>query len=107
MDNISTPQSSRKPPSCKVFIGGIPQDLDTEEVNQILSEYAPVKKSWLQRHKENQPGANQKHRGFGFAILSAAAVDRLLGDKSSRYLPLKDGRRIEVKHAVSKQDIQK
>jgi len=107
-ENASQTQNSSKATRFKVFIGGIPQDLEQEEVRSVLNEYAPVKKSWLQRHKESAPGAIQKHRGFGFAILAdAAAVDRLLGGKISRFLPLGDGRRIEVKRAVSNLDMQR
>lgn len=95
----------------KVFVGGIPQDLDQEEVKQLMSQYAPVKKAWLQKHKDSPPGApsnTQRHRGFGFVIFNdAASVDLLLGDKTSRYLNLPDGRRIEVKRAVSSADMLK
>lgn len=112
----SSPTSSRekKPSSAsKAFIGGVPQEMEQEEVRSILSEYVPVKKCWLQRHKESretgQAGRNaaSKHRGFGFAVFAdAAALERLFGDEKSIFLPIKGGsKRLEVKRAVPSVEI--
>merc|ERR1719188_1039295 len=89
----------------KVFVGGIPQDMEHDDLYNIFSEYAGVKKAWLQKHRGQQgsdgpPGHN--HRGFGFVIFyDAMAVDQLLGSNFSRFIDLRDGRRLEVKQAVS------
>ena len=55
-DKIYTLTEGYTTPRVKVFIGGIPQEMEQDEVKQILHEYAPVKKLWLQRHKETTPG---------------------------------------------------
>merc|ERR1712060_682150 len=42
------------------------------------------------------------HRGFGFVIFEDAnAIELLLGNAQSRFLILPDGRKLEVKRAVS------
>jgi hypothetical protein len=98
--------AQNKAPRHKVFVGGVPQDLDQDDLKKFFSEIAPVKKAWMQKHKGTVPNTMQKHRGFGFVIFhEASSVDRLLGNQPSRFLSLKDGRRIEVKRAVSSTDM--
>jgi len=93
----------------KVFVGGIPQEVGTVDLTEIFTQYGNVKKAWTQKVHSNTPESNsgsaqqpQQHRGFGFVIFdSYDSVDRLLGDKSSKFLNLDNGKRIEVKPAVS------
>ena len=33
----------------QVFVGGVPQDLNQDDLYAIFSEYAGVKKAWLQK----------------------------------------------------------
>merc|ERR1719384_3074949 len=84
----------------KVFVGGVPQDLSQDDLYTIFSEFAKVKKAWLQRYRPN--GSNQSHspphnhRGFGFVIFhDASAVELLLSNYPSRFVILRDGRKIE------------
>lgn len=95
----------------KIFVGGIPQDMQQDELFKFFAEYGQVKKAWLQRYRDanakaktTAPGTN--HRGFGFVIFQdGAVVERLLGNSPSLYINLKDGRRLEVKRAVSSSDM--
>lgn len=99
----------------KVFVGGIPQAMTAEQLTTVLSQIGTLKKVWLQRHRQGnghqdaRPTSKTKnHRGFGFAIFdNIAAVDRWLGDADSRFMELKgwDGKRLEVKRAVSSEDM--
>jgi hypothetical protein len=93
----------------KVFVGGVPQDLGQDELYAIFSEYAGVKKAWLQKCRTTNasgPCAPQNHRGFGFIIFhEAAAVEKLLGNRFSRFIVLRTGRRLEVKRALSSNKI--
>lgn len=93
----------------KVFVGGIPQDLSQDDLFKFFSEFAQVKKAWLQRCRDTtkiKSPAPHNHRGFGFVIFSDSnAVDQLLGKSFSRYMYLKDGRKLEVKRAVSSGDM--
>lgn len=93
----------------KVFVGGVPQDLSQDDLYTIFTEYGGVKKAWLQRYRTSgNPNSTppHNHRGFGFVIFyETRAVDQLLGDNFSKYIPLRDGRRLEVKRAVSSTDI--
>eukprot|EP00931_Biecheleriopsis_adriatica_P043327 TRINITY_DN2476_c0_g1_i1.p1 TRINITY_DN2476_c0_g1~~TRINITY_DN2476_c0_g1_i1.p1 ORF type:complete len:594 (-),score=130.74 TRINITY_DN2476_c0_g1_i1:128-1909(-) len=112
-----TPQAGSPSPSQvrKVFVGGIPQDMTQDDLYDSFSEHAPVKKAWLQRYRPapgsagtpnaaSQPPHN--HRGFGFVIFhDSSAVDDLLGKDFSRFFTLKDGRRLEVKRAMSSNDM--
>lgn len=93
----------------KVFVGGVPQDLGQDDLYAIFSEYAGVKKAWLQKCRTTNtsgPCAPQNHRGFGFIIFhEAAAVEKLLGNRFSRFIVLRTGRRLEVKRALSSNKI--
>jgi len=98
----------------KVFVGGVPQDLDQEDLYAIFSEYALVKKAWLQKYRTTDENGGQcsatptprNHRGFGFVIFhDANAIDALLGGASSRFITLRSGALLEVKRALSSNKI--
>mmetsp|Transcript_54234 Transcript_54234/g.96966 ORF Transcript_54234/g.96966 Transcript_54234/m.96966 type:complete len:534 (+) Transcript_54234:156-1757(+) len=94
----------------KIFVGAIPQDMTQEDLFEYFkNEVAPVKKAWLQHHHTqpgNQTPAPHNHRGFGFVIFhDSAVVDELMGNESSRFLQLKDGRTLDVKRALCSNDI--
>jgi RNA recognition motif-containing protein len=85
----------------KVFVGGVPQNLNQDDLYAIFSEYAGVKKAWLQNCRENH-GCPQNHRGFGFVIFhDSTAIEGLLGNNPSRFVLLRSGAKIEVKRALS------
>eukprot|EP00933_Yihiella_yeosuensis_P008425 TRINITY_DN11385_c0_g1_i1.p1 TRINITY_DN11385_c0_g1~~TRINITY_DN11385_c0_g1_i1.p1 ORF type:complete len:595 (+),score=133.86 TRINITY_DN11385_c0_g1_i1:173-1957(+) len=110
-------EGKQAPPSQirKVFVGGIPQEMTQDDLFKVFSEYAPVKKAWLQRYRDAtkvKAGAPHNHRGFGFVIFTdGSAVDQLLGPlehsgkQKSCFIPLKDGKKLEVKRAVSSSDM--
>lgn len=95
----------------KVFIGGIPQDMDQDDLRIFFSRFGDVKRAWLQRDRRygdlSSPGSAhaaqpRSHRGFGFVIFDReGAVGQLLGDSFSRFIPLPSGRNLEVKRALS------
>jgi len=98
----------------KAFVGGVPQDLDQEDLYAIFSEYALVKKAWLQKYRTTDENGSQStatptprnHRGFGFVIFhDANAIDALLGGASSRFITLRSGALLEVKRALSSNKI--
>jgi len=93
----------------KVFVGGVPQDMTQDDLYTIFSEYGCVKKAWLQRYRANGTASSNpphNHRGFGFLIFyDGSSVEQLLGDNFSRFIVLKDGRKVEVKRAVNSNDI--
>eukprot|EP00930_Biecheleria_cincta_P070183 TRINITY_DN5782_c0_g2_i1.p1 TRINITY_DN5782_c0_g2~~TRINITY_DN5782_c0_g2_i1.p1 ORF type:complete len:413 (-),score=66.40 TRINITY_DN5782_c0_g2_i1:251-1405(-) len=102
---VSSPESSwtsQEKQTLKVFVGGIPQDMNQFSLHREFSKYATVKKAWLPRPRESQnQSMNGTHRGFGFVIFQDdAAVDALLGNDDSRFLKLSDGSQVEVKRAV-------
>jgi len=76
-----------------------------DDLRNIFAQYGEVKKAWLQKERQGAPSKNspaQNHRGFGFIVFSAdSSLDQLLGDKFSRYCALPDGKRLEVKRAMS------
>lgn len=93
----------------KVFVGGVPQDMSQDDLYQIFSEWGGVKKAWLQSYRTagriNQSPPHN-HRGFGFVIFyDTSSLDNFLGKSNSRFLPLRDGRRLEVKRAVPSSDL--
>ncbi|CAE8617936.1 unnamed protein product [Polarella glacialis] len=93
----------------KVFVGGVPQDLNQDDLYSIFSEYAGVKKAWLQKCRTADDGTGntnacppQNHRGFGFVIFhDAHAIDELLGSAPSRFIMMRNGTKLEVKRALS------
>jgi len=91
----------------KVFVGGIPQKMDKNDLHNMFSKLAKVKKAWLQMNPADSSwghaATGKQHRGFGFVIFAEkGAVDRLLGQEASRFIWLGDNRRLEVKRAVGK-----
>jgi len=93
----------------KVFVGGVPQDMTQDDLYTIFSEYGFVKKAWLQRYRASGAANSNpphNHRGFGFLIFyDGSSVEQLLGDNFSRFIVLKDGRKLEVKRAVNSNDM--
>lgn len=90
----------------KVFVGGVPQDLNQDDLYAIFSEYAGVKKAWLQKCRATDDNGNsnppQNHRGFGFVIFhDPNAIEELLGGNASRFIVLRNGAKLEVKRALS------
>jgi len=75
----------------------------------MFQEYGGVKKAWLHSYRtvgrtNQQPPHN--HRGFGFVIFyDANSVENMLGKSYSCFLPLPDGRKLEVKRAVPSSDL--
>lgn len=93
----------------KVFVGGVPQDMNGDDLYNVFIEYGGVKKAWLQSYRTVGRGvqsSSHNHRGFGFVIFyDASSVDNLIGRGQSRFLSLSDGRRLEVKRAVPSSDL--
>lgn len=94
----------------KIFIGGIPQEMSQDDLHTFFNDQHPVKRAWLQRYRTtgsaNSTTPPHNHRGFGFVIFqSGAAVDQLLGSRSSCHLQLPGGRQLEIKRAVSSNDL--
>jgi hypothetical protein len=104
-----------RPQHRKVFIGGVPQEMDQAELQKEFAKWGIVRKAWLQkcrtataRSAQGQNNGNnnamQKHRGFGFIIFEdVSTINKLLGGPhiSSRFMMLPNGRKIEVKRAIS------
>lgn len=83
----------------KVFVGGVPQDVDNAQLWAFFAAFGAVERAWLQRHRR---GERLSHRGFGFVIFRReGVVDQLLGEGSAGLLELRDGKRLEVKRALS------
>jgi len=93
----------------KVFVGGVTQDMTKDALHHVFSQFGAVKRAWLQCHRAEAKTAqtrHRSHRGFGFVIFSSpATVTALLGDASSRFISLSDGRRLEVKRAMTSKDL--
>mmetsp|Transcript_56725 Transcript_56725/g.161658 ORF Transcript_56725/g.161658 Transcript_56725/m.161658 type:complete len:306 (+) Transcript_56725:93-1010(+) len=89
----------RCPRQCrKIFVGGVPQEVDREDLSAMFSGCGTVERAWLQRHRRD---LRRNHRGFGFVLFrDAASVRALLGDHFSRFFDLPDGTRLEVKRAL-------
>jgi len=93
----------------KVFVGGVPQDMNQDDLYNVFNEFGGVKKAWLQSYRTigriNQAPPHN-HRGFGFVIFyDICSVDQLLEKNYSRFLALTDGRRLEVKRAVPSSEL--
>lgn len=97
----------------KIFIGGIPQWMTTDDLAAFFSSFGAVSKAWLQRQRaDNGSGHGHSsipvHRGFGFVVFQdPSTVDELLGSdlSASRFMELQDGKRIEVKRAKTSTDM--
>uniref|UniRef100_A0A7S1WH58 RRM domain-containing protein n=1 Tax=Alexandrium catenella TaxID=2925 RepID=A0A7S1WH58_ALECA len=102
---IGTPAQIRK-----VFVGGIPQNMNQEDLHTAFSAFGGVRKAWLQRHRSGAgpplSSPQRNHRGFGFVVFhDGRTVEQLLGQSVSRFIALADGRKLEVKRAVSSNDM--
>lgn len=94
----------------KIFVGGIPQDMNEDDLYTIFCEFAGVKKAWLQRYRPNMGESTppHNHRGFGFVIFyDSSAVEQLLKTNFSKFIsvPHGNGVQLEVKRAVSSADM--
>jgi hypothetical protein len=91
----------------KVFVGGVPQNIDEKDLFRLFSQLGRVRKAWLQRaHFDIYSGegvAEKKHRGFGFVIFhDECTVEQMLGEEFSKFICFEDSLKLEVKRAVSK-----
>lgn len=95
----------------KVFVGGVPQYVSSEELYSIFAPFAAVKKAWLQRCRpgdDSETFPPQLHRGFGFVIFhDAHAVDGIIGPGASRLIDIGSGHSVEVKRAVSSKKMER
>ncbi|CAE7661864.1 HNRNPA0, partial [Symbiodinium pilosum] len=85
-------------------------DMQQEDLLKLFSEtVGPVKKAWVQRYRDAtkvKSPTSHNHRGFGFVIFQESnAVDRFLGSDVSKFIPVRDGRKLEVKRAISSTDM--
>jgi len=99
---------SKRAQSRKVFVGGIPQDMTQVDLCNIFNKYALVKKAWLQKFRPSTQGSTppRNHRGFGFVVFEEdGAVESILGQSTSKFVVLPDGKRLDVKRAVSSSEI--
>jgi hypothetical protein len=121
---VSAPQRSVPSPvkeaagapsqSRKVFVGGIPQEMTQEDLQNVFNGYW-VKKAWLQQCRVGTNGENKSypprnHRGFGFVIFyDTNAIDQLLGSADNKFIRLEsgkfEGKQLEVKRAVSSNEM--
>jgi hypothetical protein len=94
----------------KVFVGGIPQNMNLADLYAVFNEFGKVKKAWLQMYHSGNCGGlglkaniGRKHRGFGFVIFfETHAVDKVLGNQSSKYVFAGDDTWLEVKRAIGR-----
>lgn len=92
----------------KLFVGGVPQDMHQTDLYSIFSEYGKVKKAWVQKckHVSTDNEVVQNHRGFGFVIfVDESTIEQLLGGNFSRFIMLPNGRKLEIKLALSSNKI--
>jgi hypothetical protein len=88
----------------KIFVGGVPQSINQNDLYKMFSKFGKVKKAWLQMFPADRPEvAMNRHRGFGFVIFAQeAAVEDLLGEDFSKIAYFGDGIKLEVKRAIAK-----
>lgn len=89
-----------------MFVGGIPQSIDADDLHNMFSTIGKVKKAWLQfnafENRDDAPWSTKRpHRGFGFVVFhEKLVVDKLLGDEFSRFICFGEAIKFEVKRAV-------
>jgi hypothetical protein len=86
--------------------------MDSEELLAIFGGTGTVERAWLIQHRRDtfhfNPDHVHNHRGFGFVVFRhEGAVEQLLGQKASDFLPVRGGRMLEVKRAVSSNEMMK
>jgi len=97
-------QRQKAPQVRKIFVGGIPRDMDQKCLQEEFGKFGGVNKAWIQKARES--GKQDPHRGFGFVIFHEAdTVDQLLGAGFSRFLILSNGVRVEVKRAIGSREM--
>ncbi|CAO2821581.1 unnamed protein product [Amaranthus hypochondriacus] len=81
----------------KLFVGGISWETDEEKLKEYFGQYGDVYQANIMRDK-----TTGRPRGFGFVLFSdPSVVDRVLQDKHTI-----DGRTVEAKRAMSREDQQ-
>mmetsp|Transcript_17572 Transcript_17572/g.45425 ORF Transcript_17572/g.45425 Transcript_17572/m.45425 type:complete len:417 (+) Transcript_17572:87-1337(+) len=90
-------EHTQERPSNKIFVGGLPQDADTEDLRACFAGYGPVADAVVMVDRRTK-----RSRGFGFVRFSngaqgSAAADAVLMDAASHRL---GGKWIEVKRAT-------
>lgn len=97
-------QRQKAPQVRKIFVGGIPRDMDQKSLQEEFGKFGGVNKAWIQKARES--GKQDPHRGFGFVIFhETETVDHLLGPGFSRFLVLHCGVRVEVKRAIGSREM--
>eukprot|EP00931_Biecheleriopsis_adriatica_P097025 TRINITY_DN7078_c0_g1_i2.p1 TRINITY_DN7078_c0_g1~~TRINITY_DN7078_c0_g1_i2.p1 ORF type:complete len:348 (+),score=66.06 TRINITY_DN7078_c0_g1_i2:68-1111(+) len=90
----------------KLFVGGIPQEMDQDTLHEEFSRFGAVKKAWIQRAREGSKSGPAFHRGFGFVIFrDDDAFERLLDGELSKFIFLSGGCKVEVKRALSSREM--
>lgn len=127
----------RKPVSTdqrnKIFVGGVPQEFSQEDLRKLFSQFAPVKRAWVQQHKNKRSSTErsppQNHRGFGWVVFQEnkekkdkkeqrafpnelddegklpTYVDKLIGNQTSMFIGLPGGGQVEIKRAKDAQEM--
>lgn len=91
--------------SRKVFVGGIPQNIDQNTFCAMFNEIGKMDKGWLQWQHDAEGRPMQKHRGFGFVIFrDARTIDQLFGQELSKYIWFGSSLKLEIKRAFGKTD---
>jgi hypothetical protein len=83
--------------------------MNQDDLFNLFNGLAAVERAWLQHHRRDsfEAGPGKKHRGFGFVVFKdESALDQLLGKHYfSKFMRLPSGRTLEVKRALSSNDI--
>merc|ERR1719282_1681191 len=75
--------------------------MNQDDLYTVFNEFAVVERAWLQRRGSDQDHFMNNHRGFGFVVFyNESAVNDLLGASFSKFIPLRDGKMLEVKRAL-------
>jgi len=91
--------------SKKVFVGGIPQNIDETSFCEMFSQIGKIEKAWLQWQHAPDGQPTYKHRGFGFIVFrEKRSIDDLLGQEMSKHVWFGDSLKLEVKRATAKAD---
>lgn len=84
----------------KVFVGGIPRNMDRESFYQLFTKFGRIKRAWIQSDKHDV------RRGFGFVVFcDCKTVDVLLGKEYSRFVEVGEGSAVEVKRALDEGEL--
>merc|ERR1711971_1066225 len=95
----STPgcQDMTAPQMRKVFVGGIPKNIDQHQLRVFFNTFGKVQKAWLQKVRHGPKQTVNEHRGFGFVVFcDKSSLDTLMEDNFARFVKLENGPRVEV-----------